>query len=69
MDCVTAIDYKWKLECLSVLDPENAKKLGKLAKFFLVFREARKHLGKMIKKGRQKFSRENVEIFWWSPNR
>jgi len=43
-----------------------------LTKFFLVVREPRKNLGKMTKNGSseiQKFSRENVEIFWWYANR
>ena len=49
--------------CFSVLDPENARKLGKLAKFFMVVRESRKNLGKMTKKRSseiQKFSQENL---------
>ena len=33
-----------------------------LKNFFLVDREPRKNLGKMTKKGRQKFSKENVDI-------
>jgi len=39
----------------SVLDSENARELEKMAKFFSVVREPRKSLGKMTKKGRQKF--------------
>src|SRR6218665_2337524 len=51
---------------------KNGRKFGKLAKFFLVVREPRKNLGKMTKKRSseiQKFSKENIEIFWWSANR
>src|SRR6218665_2993633 len=50
MEYDTAIDCKWKLECFSVLDIENARKLGKFAKFFLMIREPRKTVGKMTKK-------------------
>jgi len=51
----------------SILDLEKCKELGKLAKFFLVLREPTKYLGKMTFKRSseiQKFSQENVEIFW-----
>src|SRR6218665_3118634 len=44
---------------------KNARKLGKLAKFFLVVRGPTKFLGKMTLKRSseiQKFSQENVEI-------
>ena len=57
---MTQLDCKWKLEFFQFLTLKYARKLGELAKFFLVVREPRKHLGK---KGLQKFSRENVEIF------
>jgi len=50
MEYDTAIDCKWKLECFSVLDIENARKLGKFAKFFLMIRVPRKTVGKMTKK-------------------
>ena len=44
---------------------KTARKLGKLAKFFLVVREPRKNVGKLPKRRSseiQKFSQENVEI-------
>src|SRR6218665_1641551 len=50
MEYDTAINCKWKLECFSVLDIENARKLGKFAKFFLMIRVPRKTVGKMTKK-------------------
>jgi len=43
--------------------------MGKLAKFFLVVREPRKKYENVTLKSRKKFSRENVETFWWSANR
>src|SRR6218665_283368 len=63
--------WEWRpvTKCSSVLEPENARKLAKLAKFFFVVCEPRKFLSHKTKKGRQKFSREHVEIFWWSANR
>jgi len=45
---------------------KNAKKLGKLAKFFLVVCEPRQNLGKMTKKviRYSEFFPKNVEILW-----
>src|SRR6218665_612485 len=50
MDCVTTrLQMEIGILCLS-LTQKNARKLGKLAKFFLVLRETRKNLEKMTKK-------------------
>ena len=50
---------------------KNARKLGKLAKFFLVvcvlIKKLRENDLKRSSKI-QKFSQENVEHFWWSAN-
>jgi len=57
---VSQLDCKWKLECFfRSLTLRNARKLGKLAKFFLVVRESIKNLEKMTLKRSseiQKFS-------------
>src|SRR6218665_803370 len=50
---------------------KNARKLGKLVKFFLVDDDPKKHLRENDFKRSseiQKFSRENVDFFWWSAN-
>src|SRR6218665_2276580 len=55
MVCVTT---RLKMEILMFflsLTLENARKLGKLAKFLLVVCEPRKYLGKKTKNGHQKF--------------
>jgi len=55
MDCVTTrLQMGIGMIFLS-LTLKNARKLGKLAKFFLVVRKPRTNLGKMTKKGCQKF--------------
>src|SRR6218665_125998 len=55
MDCViTRLQMEIGMFFLS-LTLQNAKKLGKLAKFFLLVCEPRQNLGKMTKKGRQIF--------------
>src|SRR6218665_3860862 len=55
MDCVTTrLQMEIGMFFLS-LTLKNARKLRKLAKFSLGVREPRKNLGKMTKKGRQKF--------------
>src|SRR6218665_360440 len=55
MGCVTTrLQMEIGMFFLS-LTLKNARKLRKLAKFSLEVREPRKNLGKMTKKGRQKF--------------
>src|SRR6218665_3935112 len=51
---------------------KTARKLGKLAKFFLVVREPRKNVRKLPKRRSSeilKFSQENGKLVWWSANR
>ena len=61
MDCVTTrLQMEIGMFFFLSLTLKNARKLGKLAKFFSVVRELRKNLGKMSEKGRQKFYQENV---------
>jgi len=55
MVCVTTrLQMEIEMFFLS-LTLRNARKWGKLAKFFLVVHEPRNNLGKKTKKGRQKF--------------
>jgi len=72
MDCVTTrLQMEIGIFFLS-LTLKNASLLGKLAKFSLVVREPRYFFRENYFKRSseiQKFSRENVEIFWWSTNR
>jgi len=54
-----------------LLTLKNARKLGNLAKLFLVVAN-QENLGKMNKRKSstiQKFSKENVEMFEWSAKR
>src|SRR6218665_373733 len=50
---------------------KNGRKLGKLAKFFLVVREQRKIRENDFKRSSeiQKFFQANVNFCWWSANR
>src|SRR6218665_2718806 len=71
MDCVKTRMQKIDT-FLSVLDPKNARKLGKLAKFCFGGPRTEKILRKKTKirsSEIQKFSKENVDMFWWSANR
>ena len=71
MDCVTT-RLQMEIGMLFMyMTLKNGRKLGKLAKFFLVVREPRKNRENDFKRSSeiQKFSRENVEIFGLSANR
>ena len=48
----------------SVPGPEKCKEIGKIGEILFGGRRTEEKLGKMTFKSRQKFYRENVEIFW-----
>jgi len=57
---------------LSVLDPKKCKEIGKIGEFCFGGPRTEKILRKMTKirsSEIQKFSKENVDMFWWSANR
>ena len=72
MDCVTTRLQMGIGMFFSVLDPGKCKEIGEIGEILFVVREPRRNFGENdLKRSSeiQKFSRENVDIFWWSANR
>src|SRR6218665_139328 len=60
---VSQLDCKRKLEFLQFLTLKYPRKLGELARFFLVVREPRKHLGKKVVRNSGIFPRKCRNFF------
>ena len=60
---MSQLDCKWNLECFSLLDPEKCKEIGKIREILFAGPRPEDKFKEMTKKGCQKFSRENIEVF------